>query len=162
MDWVTQKQTLREGFRKYRYLLLAALLGIFFMVLPERSEEKPPQTEVPVVKPSDLEESLSKLLSSVAGAGQVEVLLTQREGECTVYQSDEASDQSGLRSDTVLVTDGDRRETGLIRQVLPPVYRGAVIVCQGADNAQVRLAIVEAVKSVTGLTSDHITVLKMK
>jgi len=36
------------------------------------------------------------------------------------------------------------------------------VVCQGADRAGVRLAVVDAVKSVTGLSSDRITVLKMK
>jgi len=42
------------------------------------------------------------------------------------------------------------------------LYRGAVVVCQGGDNASVRLAVVEAVSNATGLTSDRITVLKMK
>jgi hypothetical protein len=39
---------------------------------------------------------------------------------------------------------------------------GAVIVCQGADKPVVRLAIVEAVADATGLSTDTITVLKMK
>ena len=55
-----------------------------------------------------------------------------------------------------------RKQTGLVQQVNPPTYLGAVIVCQGADSASVRLAIVEAVGSVTGLSTDKITVLKMK
>ena len=37
---------------------------------------------------------------------------------------------------------------------------GAAVVCDGADNAQVRLAIVRAVSDCTGLGSDKITVLK--
>jgi len=49
-----------------------------------------------------------------------------------------------------------------VQQVNPPTYLGAVIVCQGADSASVRLAIVSAVGSVTGLSTDKITVLKMK
>jgi len=39
---------------------------------------------------------------------------------------------------------------------------GAVVVCQGADLAQVRLAVTNAVSSYTGLGCDKITVLKMK
>ena len=88
--------------------------------------------------------------------------LTQREGERTVYQTDEDSASSGVRSDTVLLNGSDRSQTGLVRQVNPPTYLGAVIVCQGADSASVRLAIVSAVGSVTGLSTDKITVLKMK
>ena len=38
---------------------------------------------------------------------------------------------------------------------------GVVIVCQGAENAQVRLDIIRAVGSYTGFGSDKITILKM-
>ncbi len=40
--------------------------------------------------------------------------------------------------------------------------RGAVVVCAGAENAQVRLAVTNAVSAYTGLGSDKITVMKMK
>lgn len=39
--------------------------------------------------------------------------------------------------------------------------KGVVVVCQGAENAAVRLDIIRAVGSYTGLGSDKITVLKM-
>ena len=38
---------------------------------------------------------------------------------------------------------------------------GAVIVCQGAENATVRLDIIRAVNAYTGFPSDRITILKM-
>lgn len=38
---------------------------------------------------------------------------------------------------------------------------GVVVVCDGADNAKVRLEIIHAVGSYTGFTSDRITILKM-
>lgn len=110
----------------------------------------------------DLQTGLEEILSQIQGAGRVRVLLTQREGERTVYQTDEDSTSSGIRSDTVLLNGSDRSQTGLVQQVNPPTYLGAVIVCQGADSASVRLAIVSAVGSVTGLSTDKITVLKMK
>lgn len=162
MDWIAGKEVLREGFRKYRYVLLAALLGVFLMLLPVK-EEALPESEPEALQPvPDLQTELSALLSRVEGAGKVEVLLTQKEGAQTVYQNDEQIQETDIRRDTVLVTDAARSETGLIRQVNPPVYRGAVIVCQGADQSQVRLAMVLAVKSATGLSADQITVLKMK
>ena len=37
---------------------------------------------------------------------------------------------------------------------------GVVVVCQGADNAKVRLDIIRAIGSYTGFSSDKITVLK--
>ena len=92
----------------------------------------------------------------------MEVLLTESQGPQTVYQLDEEKSGENLRKNTVLVTGEDRNETGLIRQTSPPVWQGAVIVCQGADDRKVRLAVVEAVKCVTGLGADRISVLKMK
>ena len=43
-----------------------------------------------------------------------------------------------------------------------PEYRGALVVAQGADNAAIKLAITQAVAGLTGLSSDKITVVKMK
>lgn len=39
--------------------------------------------------------------------------------------------------------------------------KGVVVVCEGADNAKVRLEIICAVTSYTGYSSDKITILKM-
>ena len=39
-------------------------------------------------------------------------------------------------------------------------YRGALVVCQGGDQAAVRLAVTEAVMALTGLPADRITVVQ--
>ena len=106
------------------------------------------------------------ILSQIEGAGQVRVLLTEESGRETVYQTDSQSDSddSGTRrtDDTVLVEDSSRTETGLVRQTLAPRYRGAVILCRGADQPSVKLAIVAAVRCVTGLRPAQISVQTMK
>ena len=135
--------------------------GFFSWRCPTEKTQKQPRNP-PLRKRQDLQTGLEEILSQIQGAGRVQVLLTQREGERTVYQTDEDSTSSGIRSDTVLLNGSDRSQTGLVQQVNPPTYLGAVIVCQGADSASVRLAIVSAVGSVTGLSTDKITVLKMK
>ena len=43
-----------------------------------------------------------------------------------------------------------------------PVYRGAVVVCQGGDSAAVRLAVTQVIQSLTGLSADRIVISKMK
>lgn len=148
--------------RKNRVILLALLMGILLMLLPDKKE-----TEVIVQEPKEaqeqaLQEELEEILSLIQGAGDVRVLLTQAEGGETIYQTNESGSSDSLRRETVLVTNGAREESGLIRQVKPPKYQGAVILSQGAESAAVRLAIVEAVKSATGLAADRIAVLKMK
>ena len=162
MDGITERFSLLEGLKKYRIVILILIIGIALLTFPEKKKKEPTQTPVVHTEKSSLEASLSHILSQIHGAGEVEVLLTQAAGERITYQTDEDISDTDTRRNTVLITDADRDETGLVRQVLPPVYQGAIIVCQGADSAQIRLAVVEAVMCVTGLTSDRISVLKMK
>lgn len=161
MDFVIRKEHLLEYIKKYRYFLLVLLAGILLMSLPERDSEAYVSPE-PVQTEPDLQESLADILSMVQGAGKVQVLLTQAAGEEIRYQTDDQTTPESIRRETVLTANSEREEQGLVKQVNPPVYQGAIILCQGADNANVRLSIVNAVKSVTGLSADHIAVLKMK
>lgn len=164
MDRLANKRAVLDFLKKYRYAVIVLLAGIVLMMLP--TGEKTEAVSTPTSREPSLQESLEDILSMIYGAGKVSVLLTQSAGEETLFQMDgnTSVDEGGenRRSETVLVSGTGREESGLIRQVKAPVYRGAVIVCQGADNAAVRLAVVEAVRSATGLTSDHISVLKMK
>jgi len=148
--------------KRYRYGALVLLIGLGLMLLPTSQKQSASVAAAGEPEVLPVAEELEQILGQIQGVGKVKVLLTQAAGEITVYQ--ENTDQSGdsLREDTVLITDASRTEQGLVKQVLPPRYQGAVIVCQGGDRASVRLDIVDAVSAVTGLTSDKITVLKMK
>ena len=170
MDWIEVRQKGAEFLKKYRYVLLIFLIGLFLMILPDNSNSKDgdqilSSASIVSEKP-DLQEALESILSMIDGAGKVQVLLSEASGQRTHYQTDEeistGESNSDVRRDTVVVTDGSRAETGLVRQIDSPVYMGAVVLCQGADSASVRLAIVEAVANATGLSSDKISVLKMK
>lgn len=149
---------------KYKYAILVVAVGLVLMLLPRDTEE--PETVVEQSqRQEDLESMLEAILSQIEGAGHVEVLLTRANDGEVVYQTDTQTDADGdsssYASDTVIVEQDDR-ELGLVRQRVEPEYRGAIVVCQGADSAQVRLAIVQAVSCVTGLGADRISVLKMK
>lgn len=166
MDWLTLRGKARLWLKEYRYVLLVLFLGIVLMLLPQSkaAEEGDKETPVPeTVAEESLQEQLEQLLSIVQGAGKVRVLLTEAAGERVIYQTDgEENSQNTRRTDTVILSDSGRDESGLVQQILPPTYQGAVILCQGADSAAVRLALIEAVSNATGLTSDRISVLKMK
>lgn len=158
MDWIKFRDMVGRFWKKYCVVVLAVAAGLLLLSMPQEQETaQEPQNVVQTVSaPADLEAELEQILSAVAGAGRVCVLLTEIAGGETVYQT------QGEDGDTVLLTGSTRGETALVRRVDPPVYRGAVVVCQGGDNAAVRLAVVQAVMAVTGLSSQRITVLKMK
>ena len=168
MEWIEYREAIVRFLKKYRVAVFVVVLGILLLSVPA-GEEK----EVPVVPMqaeenarTDLEQELEKLLTQMEGAGKVRVLLTEAKGKETYFQKDETVTRNGesgnSRGETVLITDQNRNQKGLIRRTDPPIYLGAVILCQGADRATVRLAIVDAVSTATGLGSDKISVWKMK
>ena len=138
------------------------LAGIVLMLFPTADSKKTEQQPTHVQEQAEtvrLEEQLSELLSQLAGAGKVQVLLTEATGQQTVYQENRDISQ---QSSTVILSDSTRGQEGLVCQVNPPTYLGAVVLCQGADLPSVRLSITEAVSNATGLGYHKITVLKMK
>ncbi len=165
MELRSNLKGLLRQWSQYRYVLLIAGLGLLLMLWPEKKSEPQPVISEPTENIMTVEEQLGAILSQVKGAGRVQVLLTQATGEEILYQTDEehssASGTVNSRIDTVTVTGENREEGGLVRQINPPTYQGAIVVCQGADDPVVRLSIVNAVSGVTGLGADKISVLKM-
>lgn len=66
------------------------------------------------------------------------------------------NDSAATSLETVL---GDTAGVGRVRVIVSE--KGAVIVCDGAANASVRLDVLHAVASYTGFGADRVTVLKM-
>ena len=160
------KETVVAGLKQYKFVLLLVFLGLVFLLLPQSANQEEVHISQETGNILTVEQQLGNILSNVKGAGQVLVFLSQASGEEVLYQIDEkyrtTSDSSDSEITTVTVSGTDREESGLIRQVNPPAYLGAIIVCQGADINTVRLAIVEAVSRATGLGADKISVLKMR
>lgn len=149
---------------KYKYAVIVLIIGIILLLIPGKSVQQvqdssqPEQSDVYSLSSTEL----ANILQSIDGAGEVQVMLSVARGGKTQYVSNKDVSDSTTRTDTVVITDASRNETGLVEQTEPPIYRGAIIVCQGADSAQVRLAITQAVSKITGLSTDNICVLKMK
>ena len=152
---------------KYKYAALVLIIGIVFMIIPSQNDHTGEEITTKTVEEKIMDEAkLEQILSYIDGAGNVKVLITKKYGEETIYQINEdvsvSENNSSNRTETVLLSDSDRNEIGLVRQTNPAVYQGAIILCQGADDPVVRLRIYEAVSKVTGLGADKIAVIKMK
>lgn len=169
MDFIKFKSRITQTCRKYKYVWVVLLVGMVLMMIPGK-ETQVDDSEVQLNTESseniDIEENLEQILSYVKGAGELKVMLAVAKGESTIYQTDSTYSKSGdnadSRTQTILITDSSRNETGLIYQKNPPTYQGAIILAQGADDPKVKLAIVNAVMDVTGLGADKISVLKMQ
>lgn len=154
--------------KKYKYPLIVLAAGILLMAMPTANKKTAINKEPEPTAVSEIttEEKLAQILSNIKGAGNVKVMLTVKEGEEYFYQADTNAAQSeatsSTASDTVILTDGNRAQTALIRQILGPKYQGAIILCAGANDPSVKLSIIDAVSKITGLGSDKISVLELK
>lgn len=166
MERIEITKTIKELFGKYKFVLLILCIGILFMQFPEKAQPEEPIARVTQEVPLTRAKELENILGQIDGVGKIKVLLTEADGAQTNYQTDNDLDTThngeSQRSKTVIITNSGREEAGLIRSITPPVYLGAIVVCQGGDNPSVKLSIVQAVSNVTGISSDRITVLKMK
>lgn len=171
MELNTIKVKMGSLIKKYRYMVLLVIIGIVLLLLPSKTSENTENKASPTqmqnsdpVTPSI--EQLEQILSSIDGAGNVRVLLSEAISSEMIYQIDSnpvtGSEFEQYKTETVIITDSNRSQSGLMRQIKAPTYRGAVIVCQGGGDPVVRLAIVSAVSKLTGLGADSICVLKMK
>ncbi len=169
MDIKSVAGKLQGILKKNIFPILMLLIGILLMLIPgkDRTQIKNTETQPPVTEQKeDVGKQLEAILSQIKGVGKVQVMLTEAEGEQYRYQFDESihisEGNSSSEKDTVIITDGDRNQSPILWQVIPAKYKGAIIVCQGAQDPAVKLAVVEAVSCITGLGADAISVLKMK
>lgn len=162
-----------EGVRRlwdrYKYALLVALIGAGLLLWPSGKDDTQTawqSTESPDVR--DVQAEMADILGAMSGVGQVKVMLTlESDGERQLAQDTELTysgsaaspEDYSRRSETVLV-DGGGGDGTVVTRTVYPVYRGALVVCQGGDRADVRLSVTEAVASLTGLSADRITVAK--
>ena len=156
------KQQFLKLVKQYKYIALILSAGLVLMLLPESPKQESQSGQTSATEALTMEEKLEQILTQIQGVGKVRVLLTVARGEQVIYVYDEDRSESDTTREAVIITDSNRAQAGLVSQVLPPGYLGAVIVCQGGENPGVKLAVVEAVCDATGLTADKITVLKMK
>lgn len=159
-------QRIRSVLNHAKYPLLAAAVGLAILLFPTKPQEaavsQPEPQAQEITEPT--QSQMAAILSKIDGAGAVEVLLTFSNGGRTEYQTDLQTSVSGDKTEKRVSTvfrSGSQGEA-LVSSVTAPEYRGAVVVSRGADNPRVRLDLVKAVSSLTGLSSDKITVLKMK
>ena len=161
-----------EGVRKlwnrYKFVGLIVLIGMGLLLWPSGNGTGTAVNRESAVQSRDLETEMAEILSAMSGVGQAKVLLTvDSDGERQLAENTElaysgntaAPEDYSRRSETVLVEGSAGDEAVVVRRQYP-TYRGALVVCQGGDRAEVQLAVTEAVAALTGLPADRITVAK--
>ena len=162
-----------KALHKYRYLLIVILAGLLLLLWPKGSS--PPPAAIEDAVPFSLEEmerKLAQTLSEIDGAGRVEVMLTLKSDmEVVVIQDINARSHTEMEDGSAKVTDSEQQSktvltnagnTPFVTKRVYPHFQGALIVCDGAGSAQVQMAVLNAVTSLTGLRSESVSVVKRK
>lgn len=161
------REKLEVLWKKYRLALVVLAAGVMLLALPKGEKNVAETAEVPGYDAFSLMETerrMEDILSRIEGTGKLALMLTLKSGSQLqlAEDTDRTMENDGQRtkSETVTINRGSGQQDVVITQQRYPIYQGAVIVCQGADRASVRLAVTEAVAALTGLSSDKISVVK--
>ena len=159
----------------FNIFILLGVFGVILISLSELPKEKDEETAQAVSADEyrkNMEKELTRLLSSVNGAGQVQVMITLESGEETVYAwqektSDDMQEQDGKSStqrttyenQVVMVSAGSEKQA-LVEKTMQPVVQGVVVVCRGADDIQVVSDITNAVSVALNVPTNRVCVIK--
>lgn len=156
---------------KYRAVLIVLLAGVLLLVSGGRGAKQETAASDASAEPSSFdlaafEQQLCGKLAAVDGVGRVELMLSLEQSGEAVYavntrQTTGMDSSESYESDLTVLSDGSYGEKPVTVKNLLPTFRGAVVLCDGADDAQVRLAVTQAVSTVCGIGTDKVTVLKM-
>ena len=167
-QWKLPEGAVWKALDKYKYVLIIIVVGVVLLLWPtgEREQNAGRDGSAGVWETFDLEaleKKLSRTLSMVDGAGEVTVTLTVKSGMEQVLASDRTTSVSergsSVEEETVLINTGGGQETVLLTRKYP-TFQGALVVCEGGDDAAIRLLLTQALSALTGLGADRITVCK--
>lgn len=125
----------------------------------------------------DLAKQLEEILSKIQGVGTVKVFVNYSEtsevvamyNETTKTSNTEENDTSG-GSRKIQETDSQKdiiyqeengEKTPITQKVIQPKVEGAIITAKGANSAEIKANIIQAVEAVTGLATHKIQVFQM-
>lgn len=156
---------------KYRYAAVVIAAGALLMLVGG-GESKPKEAPAETVQQGvgfDLgafERAAAGQLSRIQGVGRLELMLTLESTGESVYASDTresvGGEWGGTREKSITVVSGGGYEQKPVTvKELYPRFRGAVVLCEGADDIHVRSAVIEAVSTLCGIGTDKVAVLKM-
>ena len=170
-QWNAAKERFLPILKKYRAVLAVLLAGVLLLASGHSGKAEQTQTAGADISTSqefdlnDFQQELEARLTAIDGAGRVSLMLSLDQTEEAIYavntRQTSGSDSRSLESDVSVVSNGSYGETPVTVKNVLPVFRGAVVLCDGADDAAVRLAVTQAVSTVCGIGADKVTVLKM-
>ncbi|BAK99568.1 putative stage III sporulation protein AG [Oscillibacter valericigenes Sjm18-20] len=165
-----QAETFKKLWDRWKYVVLVVAAGVALLLLPSGGEKSTADTPDENVQDTvqETETRMETILAKIDGVGELHLMLTADTGTARrlaqdtelSYSGDTAAPEDYQRKSETVLSGGSGSEEPVVTETRCPTWRGALVVCQGGGDAQVRLAVTAAVAALTGLGSDRITVVK--
>ncbi len=143
-----------------------------------RTNQNITKTENNMSTTDNLAEQLEGILSKIQGVGEVKVFVNYSESseviamynETTKTSNTEENDTSGgtrkiQETDSqkdIIYQEENGEKMPITQKVVQPKVEGAIITAKGANNAEIKTNIIQAVEAVTGLATHKIQVFEMR
>lgn len=152
-----------QFFQKNRWTALLLLVGLALLLWPTGGtgdNSTPAATEQQQYEYDleSLEEKLADTLSQVEGAGRTQVVLTLATTGSVELAENQTSKDGSVETQVVVVKRGSNQEDVVEVAQQYPAFLGALVVSDGGGDPQVKLDLLQAVKALTGLGSDQISI----
>lgn len=144
-------------------ILLIYLSTLFPVGSSQEQEELPEEPAGWQEYQHRLEQDLRRVVSAVTGEENPAVMITLENAGRSVYAEDarESRQEGGKESQSshVVLEDSTGAQHGLTVTQLQPEVKGVVIVCEGAGDSAVREKLVNAARTVLGVSSARVCVV---
>lgn len=146
----------------YKYVLLVIAAGLALLLWPERSPQAAMSSDAAgeTFSVEAMQEQMADILGRIDGAGKVTVMLTVKTGMERILAQDGTYSEDEERTETVVISTGSGKQETVVLSCRYPAFQGALVVCPGGDDLQVKLLITQAVSALTGLGTAKIMVCK--
>ncbi|WP_040196967.1 hypothetical protein [Candidatus Soleaferrea massiliensis] len=171
--------------KKVGIILIIGLVGIALIFLSEfiggtpKKEEKDFSNQDILTNnyAYELEEKLLKVVSTIEGVGQAQVMVTLENGVEYVYAQEEKTSvdrnedtksdsttktqEKGSSEGKIVVIDGQNgTKEALVQTEKQPTVKGVVIICEGGDDIMVEQKIIDVVGTALDISANRVCVAK--
>lgn len=147
---------------EYIIVIVVAILVVFLLFSSGSSLfnfNKTEQTSISYSK--TIESQLEKVLETVKNAGKIKVMVTVDGSEEQIYlKNTETVIENGVKTikESIVLIGGKP----FVVKTNNPKIIGVVVVCEGADDLNVKLNVIEIITTTLSVDADKVRIIKMK
>ena len=136
-EMLKKLKSLKNDKNFIRFIYIIGIVGIAFIFFSNDEETISSASSVSEYRQAE-ETRIKQMVESIEGVGTAKVMLTMENSAEQIYNQDNKVKE------------------------IEPIVRGALIVCSGGNNPEVREIVLESVTKALNITTDKVCITKLK